>query len=357
ERLDERQIHQRTGCRLHAAYWPAKLLWLREAEPEAFGKTARWLSFGEYFQWRLTGELASSLSMASGTGLLNQLTGTWDEELLAVLPLEPSQLPLLVDVDHWLGADWSPAVGDGATSNLGSGCFDARRLAVNVGTSSAMRLLWESEPLSPPPELWSYRLDRRRILLGGALSEGGNLWAWLRQTLRLPRLGGLEKALASMQPDAHGLTILPFLAGERSPGWHADARLTVHGMGAATTVLDVLRAALEAIAYRLAIVHEGLRPYAPDAEVVASGGAILRSPAWLQILADVLGRPVHALADTQATLRGTALLGLRSAGVLDDFGDAEFAVGRTYEPVPAAHARYEEAIGRQRRLYERVLGN
>jgi gluconokinase len=360
EGLDERHIHTRTGSVLHAAYWPAKLLWLSRREPDAFRRTKRWMSFAEWFQSKVTGELACSISMASGTGLLNQRTCDWDPQVLAALPLEPDQLSPLVDLDRRLGAgaaqgggEWLPAVGDGASSNAGSGCASPARLAVNIGTSSAMRALLRLEAVAPPAGLWCYRLDANRIVLGGALSEGGNLWRWLRSTLRLPGLRVSEATLAEMAPDAHGLTILPFIAGERSTGWSAAARLTLTGMSLSTTSIDLLRAAMEAVAYRLQAIYQRLETIVPGCEIVAGGSAILSSPTWLQILADVLDRPVHALADSEATARGTALLALESAGLPRE---PPIKFTRTYEPDPGRHARYLEAIGRQAALYQRLLG-
>jgi len=356
DRLDEAQVHQRTGCRLHASYWPAKLAWLRKTEPEAFRRTKRWMSFAEYLQWRLGGELACSVCMASGTGLLTQRTCNWDAETLQAVAVEPDQLSPLVDMDHRLPGGWLPALGDGAASNVGSGALDARWLALNIGTSSALRVVREGGVEDElPRSLWRYRLDRRRAVVGGALSEGGNLWAWLRVTLRLPTGRALEAELARMEPDSHGLTVLPFIAGERSPGWAAEAALTVHGARPQTRPIEIGRACLEAVAYRLLAVYDDLAPFAPEAQIVASGSAILSSPAWLQIVADVLNRPVRTLRDPEATSRGAALIALDALGV-QQVERGRFDCGRTYEPNPESNARHREAAARQQALYTALYG-
>ncbi len=90
--LDEREIHARTGCVLHWTYWPAKLRWLRRTSPDVYTSVTRWISFGEFFQQRLTGATAVSRSMASGTGLLDVHQGAWDATMLELLELEPEQL-------------------------------------------------------------------------------------------------------------------------------------------------------------------------------------------------------------------------------------------------------------------------
>src|SRR6185312_3584306 len=107
---------------------------------------------------------------------------------------------------------------------------------------------------APPRGLWRYRVDRRRSLLGGATSEGGNVYAWCREVLRLPDDDAVEAALRARTPDTHGLTVLPFLAGERAPGWRGDRRAAITGLSLDTTALDVVHAALEAVALRLALV-------------------------------------------------------------------------------------------------------
>src|SRR5215213_4377150 len=94
-RLDESAAHARTGCRFHPSYWPAKLLWLREERPEIFRGVRRWASFGELLSARFLGEPAASLSMASGTGMLDVRSCRWDEELLEVTGVRAEQLPAL----------------------------------------------------------------------------------------------------------------------------------------------------------------------------------------------------------------------------------------------------------------------
>src|SRR5439155_1099578 len=208
------------------------------------------------------------------------------------------------------GADWFPAVGDGAASNVGSDCTDPSRIALNVGTSAALRVV-TTAPLEPPRGLWRYRLDRRRALLGGATSEGGNVYAWCRQMLKLPSDDEVEAALAALPAAGHGLTVLPHWAGERAPGWRGDRLGVIVGLRLDTTALEITRAALEAVALRLALVYDLLAPCAgPAHTIVASGGALARSRVWTQIIADALGQPIRWSPESEATSRGAALLAL-----------------------------------------------
>ena len=207
-----------------------------------------------------------------------------------------------------------------------------------------------------PSGLWCYRVDGRRSLPGGALSEGGSVFSWMKDVLQLGDLAGLENRLATMEPDGHGLTVLPFLAGERSPGWAGHARGTVHGISQATTPLDILRAGLESVSYRIALVFELLRELLPgEPQIVASGGALLRSPTWLQIMTDVLNRPIAVSEVQEASGRGATLLALEALGVLPDLGKAPDFVGPIHYPDKGRRERYREAMERQKKLYDKLV--
>jgi gluconokinase len=178
----------------------------------------------------------------------------------------------------------------------------------------------------------------------------------MKNVLQLGDPAGIEKGLASMEPDSHGLTVLPFLAGERSPGMAGHARGTVHGLSQATTSLDILRAGLESIAYRIALVFKLLRPLLPvEPLIVASGGALLSSPAWLEIMADVFNRPVAVSEVQEASGRGAALLALESLGALPDLGSAPDFIGTIHYPDGRRRERYREPMERQKKLYEKLV--
>jgi gluconokinase len=370
ERLDERAYHRRTGCVPHSSYCPAKLLWASYALPEAFEKTERWVSPADYFYANFFGEpYLVGTSMASGTGLFDQNRRKWDSETLEVLPAEEAQLSAISDeprkglagewAERWPAlreTPWLPAVGDGACSNVGSGCTGSDRLALMVGTSGAMRVLWKAESVEIPDGPWCYRADAKRYVMGGALSDGGNLIEWLRNTLRLPDTEKTEEMLSDMEPDSHGLTFLPLLAGERGPGWADRANGTVSGLSMTSKPVEILRAAMEAVAFRFAIIAEMLGTASPgEKEVVASGGGLLNSATWTRIMADTLGRPVTLSGVQEASSRGAALIALEALGG-PEIEAAQAPLGETFEPDPSNHEVYMKALERQRRLYDAVLG-
>ncbi|HSC51124.1 MAG TPA: gluconokinase [Gaiellaceae bacterium] len=334
-RLDAHEVQARTGCTLHPSFWPAKLAWLRDEGVLAEARRA--VSFADYLFLRLTGELRSSLSTASGSGLLNLRARAWDAELLDELGLDEALLPPLSDEP--VGTTYPP-LGDGACSNLGAGCVTPERAALNIGTSGALRVVRAGEP-EPRPGLFSYFLDERRVVEGGAVSDGGNLYAWAQRTLQL-------EPLEAREPDGHGLTFLPLLGGERSLGWNPRANGAVTGLTFDTDATDLLQAGLEGVAYRIAEIADRLPAVR---EVVATGHALLQSEWWMQVFADALGRPVVASDVAEGSARGAAVHALERLGL-----QAEPApLGRRHEPDAERGQVYAAARERQRELYRRLF--
>lgn len=368
--LDEYEVQQRTGGLLRSSYAAARLAWFRRTQPDVWRKATQWITFGEYLEWKWFGQRRVTFSVASWSGLLNRHTLMWDESLLASVGSSPSYFSPLVDhheslqgllppySSRWKPLNhipWFPAIGDGAAANVGSGCTRHDRMALTIGTTGAIRVV-QKESKNVPTGLWCYRINREYHLVGGATSEGGNVYAWLRQTLKLDDPDALEAALSSLSPDAHGLTILPFWAGERSPEWAGNIPATIHGMTLATTPVQLLQASLEAIAYRCALIEKRLcEEDACHHRLIASGGALLNSPTWMQMMADVMGRPVVASAEPEATSRGTALLALLALGIVSSLEHIPARDGDVYEPDQKRHEIYQAGIMRQQVLYQRLL--
>jgi len=269
--------------------------------------------------------------MASTSGLLDLTTQDWDEDLLAVLGIDRERLPQLADIPLW---------SDAACSNAGAGCMTRDCAALMVGTSGAFRVLYESERPQPQPGLFLYLADERRIVEGGALSDGGNLHEWLERTLT-----DAPGSLAQRDPSDHGLVFLPFLGGERSTGWNPHARGTIHGLTLETTPLDLRQAAYEGVAFRFAAIADLL----PEVrEVIATGAGLLHDRDWIQIMADALARPIHVSGVPEASLRGAAVLALERLG----HEVAEAPIAEVVEPRADRAGAYRAAREEQQKLYE-----
>lgn len=372
KKFDESAVHNRTGARFHSSFWTAKLLWLGRDFPKVFEKTDCWLSFSDFVWLKLFGKTATSVSMASATGIFDLRRNDWDAPLLKFLKIKPANLPPVVAEDsqtfrlnkkyqkRWerlKGARWFPAIGDGAANNLGAGCVEKSKAALMIGTSGAMRVAFQGEPPEKIPNgLWCYRIDRKRIIIGGALSDGGGLYGWLKDNFRLKADDNrTEKEIEKRMPDAHGLTFLPFLAGERGTGYHERARGAVLGLKSSTDTIDIVQAALESVAYRFAEIFDQLNTVCRIREIIASGGALRESPVWTQIIADVLASDM-ALPDTrEASSRGAVLLALESLGKIESIEKIATPKGRQFKFDKKRNAIYRKAQERHEKFYELLI--
>ena len=248
--LDHEYFRQRTGCYFHPSYLPSRFIRMQRRQPELFNSVAQWITVGEYLELTLFGQKAVSVSVASWSGLLNRHTLGWDSELLEVLPIRNDQLSSLTDRNEprqglrseyavrWpalQAVPWFPALGDGAAANIGSGCTSPDNVALTLGTSGALRIVYNKPIETLPPGLWCYRVDAQRSLPGSAISEGGCVHDWMRRTLHLESISMDLEELEALEPDAHGLTVLPFWAGERGPGWSGRNGAVLYGLHLGTT--------------------------------------------------------------------------------------------------------------------------
>ncbi|EQC40890.1 hypothetical protein SDRG_01955 [Saprolegnia diclina VS20] len=365
------EVYNQTGTPMHPAYAAPTLLRHNRRQPPS--PVHAWQSMvGVLLRaWTTASDvLPMSYSEASWTGLLDFRSAAWHAKLLAMTHTPASTMPPTQDpsvpVDAHLNLTYARrwpllreatfylAFGDGAVANIGSKCTDPSRICLTIGTSAAMRVLVTIAALGKVPRgLWCYRVNATHVLLGGALTDGGSLYAWAKKTLALPN--DAAAALEAMAPGAHGLTLLPFLHGERAPGWHAKASCTISGITAATSSVDILRASLESVALRLAAIYALLAPQASsDAVLVASGTALTSSRLWRQMIADAIGRQVVLETDAvETTSRGVAMalgsyLGLSAS--LDQAQPLSSAL-LSADPSHHAHAAYLGAREKQEALY------
>ena len=372
--LSEANYHARTGCMLRASFWPAKLRWLARTQPKLYGRVALWMSPAEWIEKRFCeeGGTQGAFGMATGTGLFNPRTLRWEHDLLGVCSLDPAKLPVIGERPVRLRQPqagsypalketlWWPAIGDGAASNLGSGATRPGRAAINLGTSGALRIMREGPDAQSPLGLFCYRVDEKRYLVGGAISNAGNLRAWCCRELRLPRSDrAIEQALAARPGPVTSLVTLPFWSPERAPTWSEETSGVFSGFTQNTSALDLLQAATEATYHRLAMIADlslGAGGGGPqDTKIIVSGG-ILKSPASLQRLADVMGRPLHASTEPEASLRGAAIRALEKIGIDAEAegGGKLLAAHQPFQPRRKYAAMYAHERERQVRL-EKLL--
>jgi len=371
-RFDETEVHNRTGARFHSSFWPAKLLWLRKDFPKVFEKTDKWLSLSDFIALKLFGTAVTSVSMASATGIFDIRKCDWDVSLAKYLRLGTKNLPEIVATDsatfqllpsfakRWpqlKDSRWFPAIGDGAANNIGAGCITKTKAALMIGTSGAMRIAFSGDPPERiPAGLWCYRVDRKRLIMGGALSDGGGLYQWLKDNLRLLADDNkTEVEIAKRAAAGHGLTFLPFLAGERSTGYHENAHGGIIGLRSSTDSIDIVQAALESVAFRFAEIFDQLNKIVKIREIIASGGALRQSPVWTQIIADTLGQEMSLPDIREASSRGAVLLALETIGRIGNIAEISTPKAKPFRPNPKNRNAYAGARKRHAKYYESLI--
>lgn len=373
------EIYLRTGTPIHPMSPFVKLIWLRQEHPELFERVAKFISIKEYVFYRFFHQYVVDYSIASATGLLNLKTLTWDNEALEIAGITPAQLSELVPTTHILkpmqaelaqamgiAADTPTVIGanDGVLSNLGVGAISPGVVAVTVGTSGAVRALVDHPVSDPQERLFCYVLTEKQWLVGGAVNNGGIALRWVHDQLTdtevraAQRLGkdpyDLIMMLAeTVTPGSGGLIFHPYLMGERSPIWDANARGSFFGLGLNHTKAHLVRAVLEGIVFNLSLVLQALEDFTGKAERIQATGGFARSHLWRQMMADIFERDVTVPQQYESSCLGAAVLGLYALQEISSLNIVCELIGETYlhQPITANVAIYKKILP----IYTRLL--
>jgi gluconokinase len=387
---DALALYSRVGGPVHPMYSPPKIRWLRRHQPEVVAAAAGFVSIKDYVVRRWTGERVCDRSVASGTGMYNGRAGRWDDEALALAGISEAQLPPVAETTarltvaperlRELGLPGDCALvlgaGDGVLQTIGTGTVQRGQMVAMVATSGAVRAVVDQFQTDARARTWCYYLASGRWVVGAAINNAGIVYAWLRDQLAgaaraagaapgapgTPGEGGeislddLNRWAEAVPAGSDGLVYLPYLAGERSPNWNANARGLLFGLSLAHDYRHLARATLEGVAYRMRTIFEPMEEVAGAAAEVRAAGGFVRSPLWLQIVADVLGRPLRLVDSPEASALGAAQLAMLGAGIVRDFDDLAPLVQAAGEvvPDPQRHALYDRLYALYQRLYEKA---
>ena len=353
-----------------------KVLWLREAEPDAYARVATVLLAKDFIRFRLTGTIATEPSDASGTLMFDVAQLRWSEELLAAVELSRALLPDVGGSAEVLGQVTAeaaaatglpretPVVGGGADNACGAagvGVVAPGEAVASWGTSGTV-LAPTARPVVDPglrAHTFCHVAAGTWYLMGVVLSAGG-AFAWFRDQLARELLGTpapdarLDEEAAAVPRGAEGVTFLPYLQGERTPHRDASLRGAFLGLSLAHSRAHLTRAVLEGVCFALrdslSILAElGM---SPRTLLLTGGGA--KSAFVRALQAEVYGLPVSTVNREEGPAYGAALLAAVGAGVFPDLAAAATAtLVRSAPEVPdaAAHREYEAAYARFRGSY------
>ncbi len=385
------EIHRRVGSREElirmvanpalTGFTAPKILWLRNHEPELFAQVSHVLLPKDYIRLRLTGELATDVSDASGTLLLDVAHRRWSTELLERLELPLEWLPrcfeshqptgqLRPEVAQQLGLSPRTIVvagaGDCAAGAVGNGIVNPGVLSTSIGTSGVMFVHCDEVVVDPQGRVHTFchAVDGKWHMMGVNLCAGGAL-QWFRNQLcqalmaecRLSQTepyAVLSAEAERVPPGAEGLLFLPYLSGERTPWADPAARGAWVGLTTAHTRGHLVRAIMEGVTFALRDSLEILRSLGvPVQEIRVSGGGS-KSPLWRQIQADVFGQEVVRLEAEEGPAYGVALLAAVGAGAFENIQQAcaqAIQVAEHLPHDPQRTALYDRLFELYRALY------
>ena len=239
-------------------------------------------------------------------------------------------------------------------------------VAVTVGTSGAVRATVDQPQTDAQERLFCYVLTEQHWVIGGAANSGGLILRWARDhlvdntcdTARLLKRDpySLLTAIAdTVPPGAAGLIFHPYLAGERSPLWDANARGSFFGLALHHTKAHLTRAVLEGIVYNLYVVLAALQEIIGPAKSIQATGGFARSTVWRQILADVFDRTVVIPETYESSCFGAAVLGLYALGIISSLEGVADMIGETHrhQPIPENVHKYRQILPLYRHLLHR----
>lgn len=375
-------LYERTACPSHPMYLPAKILWFKHNFSDCCN-IRKFIGIKEYVISRWFGRFLVDRSIASGSGLYNFHTDSWDRELLTYLGVNEDQLSQIVDTTYQIvvnrespltevglrpGTVCVLGAGDGVLSSLGVGAVRKGQLTAAIGESGAVRIISRVPKVDARARTWCYYLSKDWWVLGGAINNGGIAYRWIRdnfmqEEVELAKKNGwdsyevINQKVMEIPPGAEGLICLPYLTGERSPHWNANVRGIFLGLGLNHTRYHMARATIEGVAFRMYSVFLALQELGgPVNEVLLTGG-VSRSPLWVQTFADVFQREV-LLSRRDASSFGAWILLQYAQGHIKSLTEADQFAGNTeiYQPRTELEPLYAELYDLYNRVYTNLQG-
>jgi len=345
-RIDMKGFYDIVGHRVSASYSLEKLMWIRDNEPEIYRKTHKTLCAKDYINLKLTGQIATDYSDASGTNAFDLNTFTWSAKVIDIAGVDASMFPPPRESVDILGTVTSQAAretglkegtpvavggGDGSCAGVGVGCIKPGTAYNYLGSSSWIALTVKKPIVDEQMRTmnWAHCVPGY-LHPSGTMQTAGSSHNWLKNTLCFEEnqaasaAGGdpydlIEKAMAAAPPGSNGVLFLPYMLGERTPWWNPNARGAFIGLNLATKREDMLRAVLEGVTMNLGIIVNIFRNHVPMDAITAIGGGA-KSPLWRQMMADIYDCRVQSLNFLEeATSMGAAVIGGVAAGLFKDF--------------------------------------
>ena len=366
----------RTGNRMLVGYTGGKIVWMRNHEAELFGRMRHFLNPKDYLRFMLTGELATEVSDASGTGLFDVKKRIWAADLIETIGIDPSLLPACHE-SHEISGRVSAAGaalfglpvgipvagggGDSVIQTIGSGVIAPGELQTTIGTAGILAAALDEPSPSPDGRIQMFCnvAPSKWHAMGVSLNAGGAM-GWFRSVLAQAGSGddltfdSICDAAAASPAGARGLLFLPYLNGERCPHPDPVARGAFVGLTARHTLGDMSRGVMEGVVHAFYDMHALMELMGIEGKVIKASGGGAKSSLWRQIQADMFDCDVVTTEGAaEGAAFGAALVAGVGVGVWKDATEAARTLkALTHEPANgAARDVYRKAHGIYRGLY------
>lgn len=353
-----------------AGFTAPKLLWMRESEPENFGRIAKIMLPKDYLTYKLTGVHACDYSDASGMLLLDVQHKRWSREMLDICGVSEAQMPRLFESFAVVGTLTKEAAkalrlpetvkvvagaGDNAAAAVGTGTVSAGGCNISLGTSGTIFISSDQFGVDPNNALHAFAHADGGYHLMGCMLSAASCNKWLcEDILKTSDFAGEQRNITGEKLGENHVYFLPYLMGERSPINDTNARGTFTGITMDTTRADLVQAVLEGVAFAIRDSFEVAKSLGIEIprSNICGGGA--KSPLWRRIFANVLGIPLDMVKTEQGPGYGAAMLAMVGCGrfaSVQEAADALVEVASTTEPDPVLTAKYEARYQSFKKLY------
>ncbi len=358
---DVKAFYRRTGCMVHASYPVFKLLLLKKKGYDLSKYYV--MGQGSYNNYRMTGARVTTECMASGSGLLNIHTRQYDPEILAGVGITAEQLPTVGTYDktyplneeaaELLGVEPGipviPTSSDGGLNQVGAGAVAEGVMTFSVGTSGAVRLTIPQPVFPEEPGTWCY-MSPKAWLSGAAIGGGCNCIDWFKSRMFGPEVTyqEIEQGIEDRETTP---VFLPFLFGERCPGWNDEGTGGFLRVRPYHKPQDLYRAIQEGVLFNLYHCYQILTKLNGVPKKIKFSGGILHSEEWTQMCADIFQNELEVDSNEHGSLLGGAVLALELLGVIDDAKNHNPAPVRVIHPNPEMADFYAKKFERYLECY------
>ncbi len=365
-------------------YSMPKVLWYKQNLQGVYNKAHKILQANSYIAYMLTGRFSQDKSQGYGFNCYNMQKNEWDYALCEELGVKTSLLPDIFDCHSVVGhvtkkaaeqtglKQGTPVVAgglDAACGTLGAGVIKSGQTQEQGGQAGGMSICTADCIADKRLILGAHVVPNLWLLQGGTVGGGGALNWFEREFAESERktakqngtnsFAEIDEIAAKIKSGSEGLLFLPYLAGERSPIWDANAKGVFYGIDFSKTRAHFARAVMEGVAYSLLHNLQTAKSAGASAKTLHAMGGAANSRLWTQIKADVTGCAINVPSSDTATALGAAILAGVGTNVYGSFEEAvsqTVQIKRTHTPNEENKNVYENGYKNYLKLYENLKG-